>query len=87
MAGDRGLAVSAQGLSKRFGDRVASADVSLEVGQDEVFGFLGASGAGKTTAAHTPGTLIVPSETFRLARPDRAGGCLTETCRGGWAAG
>jgi ABC-2 type transport system ATP-binding protein len=48
-------------LTKRFGDRVAFDDVSLEVGYGEVFGFLGPNGAGKTTTVRTLGTLITPS--------------------------
>jgi ABC-2 type transport system ATP-binding protein len=57
--GDHALRV--EGLSKRFGERVAFADVSFEVGYGEVFGFLGPSGAGKTTTVRTLGTLIAPS--------------------------
>jgi ABC-2 type transport system ATP-binding protein len=58
---DPGVAVSVRQLSKRFGDRVAFADVSFEVGRGEVFGFLGPNGAGKTTTVRTLGTLIAPS--------------------------
>ena len=54
-------ALSARHLSKRFGDRVAFADVSFEVGRGEVFGFLGPNGAGKTTIVRTLGTLIAPT--------------------------
>jgi ABC-2 type transport system ATP-binding protein len=56
-----GPALSVRRLSKRFGDRVAFADVSFEVGRGEVFGFLGPNGAGKTTTVRTLGTLIAPS--------------------------
>jgi ABC-2 type transport system ATP-binding protein len=48
-------------LGKRFGDRVAFADVSFEIGYGEVFGFLGPNGAGKTTTVRTLGTLIAPT--------------------------
>ncbi len=54
-------AVSVDGLSKRFGDRVAFQDVSFEIGHGEVFGFLGPNGAGKTTTVRTLGTLIAPT--------------------------
>jgi ABC-2 type transport system ATP-binding protein len=37
-------------VSKSFGDVQALADISLEIKPGEVFGFLGANGAGKTTA-------------------------------------
>jgi ABC-2 type transport system ATP-binding protein len=59
--GSRGPALSVNGLSKRFGDRVAFEDVSFEVGHGEVFGFLGPNGAGKTTTVRTLGTLIAPT--------------------------
>jgi ABC-2 type transport system ATP-binding protein len=54
-------ALSVHNLGKRFGDRVAFEDVSLEVGYGEVFGFLGPNGAGKTTTVRTLGTLIAPT--------------------------
>jgi ABC-2 type transport system ATP-binding protein len=44
------LAVDAQGLRKEFGDKVAVADLSLQVRRGEIFGFLGPNGAGKTTS-------------------------------------
>jgi ABC-2 type transport system ATP-binding protein len=56
-----GPALAVEGLTKRFGDRVAFRDVSFEVGYGEVFGFLGPNGAGKTTTVRTLGTLIAPS--------------------------
>src|ERR1700759_3308059 len=56
-----GPALSVQGLSKRFGDRVAFQDVSFEIAYGEVFGFLGPNGAGKTTTVRTLGTLIAPT--------------------------
>ena len=54
-------ALRAEGLGKRFGDRVAFEDVSLEITHGEVFGFLGPNGAGKTTTVRTLGTLVAPT--------------------------
>jgi len=56
-----GQAIIVEGLTKRFGDRVAFQDVSFEVGHGEVFGFLGPNGAGKTTTVRTLGALIAPT--------------------------
>ncbi|HZZ96828.1 MAG TPA: ABC transporter ATP-binding protein [Jatrophihabitantaceae bacterium] len=55
------VALSVVGLTKRFGERVAFADVSFEIGHGEVFGFLGPNGAGKTTTVRTLGTLLAPT--------------------------
>jgi ABC-2 type transport system ATP-binding protein len=57
----RPAALSVERLSKRFGDRIAFADVSFEIAHGEVFGFLGPNGAGKTTTVRTLGTLIAPT--------------------------
>lgn len=48
-------------LTKRFGDFVAVDRVTFEVGAGEIFGFLGANGAGKTTAMRMLCGLSVPS--------------------------
>jgi ABC-2 type transport system ATP-binding protein len=41
--------IEVQGLHKRYRDTVAVDDVSLTVGEGEIFGILGRNGAGKTT--------------------------------------
>jgi ABC-2 type transport system ATP-binding protein len=61
VTGSNAPALSVDRLSKRFGERIAFADLSFEVGQGEVFGFLGPNGAGKTTTVRTLGTLIAPT--------------------------
>lgn len=42
--------ITAELLTKRFGSFTAVNEISFEVNQGEIFGFLGANGAGKTTA-------------------------------------
>ena len=42
--------IEVENLEKRFGDFVAVNNISFQVKRGEVFGFLGANGAGKTTA-------------------------------------
>ena len=41
--------IQARGLTKRFGDLTAVADIDFSVEVGECFGFLGANGAGKTS--------------------------------------
>ena len=43
------IAVRVEGLHKRYGEKVAVADVSFEVRRGEIFGLLGPNGSGKTT--------------------------------------
>lgn len=44
------LAIEATGLTKKFGDFTAVDAITFDVKKGEIFGFLGANGAGKTTA-------------------------------------
>lgn len=44
------IVIQADKLTKKFGDFTAVDHISFEVRQGEIFGFLGANGAGKTTA-------------------------------------
>lgn len=43
-------AITVHNLTKKFGDFTAVDAISFSVGKGEIFGFLGANGAGKTTA-------------------------------------
>ena len=43
------IAVSVKNLTKKFGDFTAVSDVTFDVNKGEIFGFLGANGAGKST--------------------------------------
>jgi ABC-2 type transport system ATP-binding protein len=42
--------IEVRNLSKKFGSFTAVDNISFEVYKGEIFGFLGANGAGKTTA-------------------------------------
>lgn len=42
--------IQVKNLTKKFGDFIAVNEISFEVKKGEIFGFLGANGAGKTTA-------------------------------------
>ena len=53
--------ISVSELSKRFGDFTAVDRITFEVGRGEIFGFLGANGAGKTTAMRMLCGLSYPS--------------------------
>lgn len=55
------LAVETIGLSKRFGRRIALADLTLSVVRGEIFGLLGPNGAGKTTAVKALVGLVRPT--------------------------
>ena len=55
-------AIVVDALTRRFGDFTAVNAISFAVAQGEVFGFLGANGAGKTTAIRMLIGLLAPSE-------------------------
>ena len=53
--------IVAENLSKRYGDFVAVDSISFDVRKGEIFGFLGANGAGKTTAMRMLCGLSLPT--------------------------
>ena len=55
-------AITVKGLTKRFGTFTAVDAISFEVAKGEIFGFLGANGAGKTTAMRMLCGLSFPTE-------------------------
>jgi drug efflux transport system ATP-binding protein len=55
------ISISADGLTKKFGDFTAVNAISFDVLQGEIFGFLGANGAGKTTAIKMLTGLLGPT--------------------------
>ena len=53
--------IEVEHLTKRFGDFTAVDDITFEVHKGEIFGFLGANGAGKTTAMRMLTGLCFPT--------------------------
>jgi len=93
-----GLAIEAQGLTKRFGDVLALDRLDLAVPAGSVFGFLGPNGAGKTTTLRlltglghpTAGTAVVAGVAVGRGGTDLAGriGYLDQDPRFyGWMSG
>lgn len=62
MASDREFSVEASELTRRFGDFTAVDHIGFQVRPGEIFGFLGANGAGKTTAIRMLTGLLAPTE-------------------------
>jgi len=53
--------ITVENLTKKFGNFTAVDNISFEVGKGEIFGFLGANGAGKTTAMRMLCGLLKPT--------------------------
>jgi len=53
--------IRTEGLTKRFGDFTAAADITFTVARGEIFGLIGANGAGKSTLVKMLTTLLPPS--------------------------
>src|ERR1035438_2517493 len=58
---DKEKVITAKDLTKKFGDFTAVDKISFEVEKGEIFGFLGANGAGKTTAMRMLCGLSLPT--------------------------
>ena len=62
MNNNNDYAIVAEGLTKQFGDFIATNHITFQVHRGEIFGFLGANGAGKTTAMRMLCGLSRPSD-------------------------
>ncbi|HPG32739.1 MAG TPA: ABC transporter ATP-binding protein, partial [Lentimicrobium sp.] len=54
------LAISCNGISKRYGNTLALDNLSFSVKRGEIFGFIGPDGAGKTSLFRILTTLLLP---------------------------
>lgn len=55
------IVVETEGLTRRFGEKVAVDGLTLTIGAGEIFGFLGHNGAGKTTTVRLLNGVLPPS--------------------------
>ena len=56
------MAIDVEGLTKRFGDKVAVDHFSMQVPRGQIYGFLGPNGSGKTTTIRMLCGLLTPDE-------------------------
>jgi ABC-2 type transport system ATP-binding protein len=56
------LAIDVDGLTKRFGDKVAVDHFTMQVPRGQIYGFLGPNGSGKTTTIRMICGLLTPDE-------------------------
>jgi spermidine/putrescine transport system ATP-binding protein len=62
VAAERHVAIAVEGVTKRFGQTAAVADVSITIGDGEFFSLLGPSGCGKTTTLRMIAGFETPDE-------------------------
>lgn len=58
---DDNFVIKAENLTKKFGGFIAVDNITFQIGKGEIFGFLGANGAGKTTAMRMLCGLSIPT--------------------------
>ena len=86
---DGASVIEARGLVRRFGSFVAVDGVDVAIARGEVFGLLGANGAGKTTIIRMLCGALKPSVTrpaaaptpFTRSAPERPAACAGVTSR------
>lgn len=54
--------IEIKGVTKKYGEKVALADLNLHIKAGEIFGFLGHNGAGKSTTIKSLVSIIEPTE-------------------------
>ncbi|MGB0739826.1 MAG: ABC transporter ATP-binding protein [Planctomycetaceae bacterium] len=52
--------IETRNLTKRYGNLIAANDITLQLDQGDVFGFIGPNGSGKTTTMRMIATLLAP---------------------------
>jgi len=56
------ISIQASNITKRYGEKTALDDISFEIAEGELFGFIGPDGAGKTTLFRILTTLLIPDK-------------------------
>ncbi len=63
--------IETHGLTRKFGERIAVEDLTLEVAEGEVLAFLGPNGAGKTTTIRLLAGIISPTSGYAIVAGQR----------------
>jgi ABC-2 type transport system ATP-binding protein len=66
-------AVESSGICKRFGSITALKDISFLIDENEIFGFIGPDGAGKTTTIRMLSGIIAPTSGYAIVGGHRTG--------------